>query len=321
MDGAAPRAGQRRILGVARMVRQHARMQEAVDAFLTYLAAERRASEHTVRAYAQDLHHLCAFASRRQHAAAKDVGALNLMLLRAFLAERHATDEATTQGRRLSTLRSFCRWAVRNGRLKDNPALLISAPKRPKSVPKSLSVDEAFAAVQAPAGDNVLRVRDRALLELLYGSGLRVAELVALSLVDLDLGARSVRVMGKGRKERLVPLGEKSVQALEAWFAVRGSLAPVDDAVFLNHRGGRLTARSVARHLAHYGEDTGVRGRLHPHRMRHSFATHLLEGGADLRSIQELLGHSSLSTTQRYTRVDLDHLMKVYDAAHPHARR
>lgn len=296
-------------------------MRDAVDAFLEALKLERRASAHTVRAYQQDLDHLCVFAAQQNHPAAQNVAHLNLTLLRGFLARRHAQDQATTQARRLSTLRTFCRWCLRNGRMQDNPALLLASPKRPKSIPKSLSVDEAFATMEAPLENEPLGCRDRAIVELLYGSGLRVAELVQLNLVDVDLHARMVRVLGKGNKERLVPVGQKCLDALQAWLPLRAALAPQEDALFLNHRGGRLTARSVARHLARYGITAGVRGRLHPHRLRHSFATHLMEGGADLRSIQELLGHSSLSTTQRYTRVDLDHLMKVYDAAHPHARR
>lgn len=296
-------------------------MRDAVEAFLLHLSAQRRVSVHTLRAYQQDLEHLQGFAARRGHPAASSVEALNLMLLRGFLAERHTLDQATTQARRISALRSFCRFCLRTGRLKDNPALMLATPKRPQSIPKALSVDEAFAAVEAPPGDGALAVRDRAILELLYGSGLRVAELCGLSVEDADLSEGMVRVLGKGRKERLVPLSRKSRTALEVWLAQRNTLGPKDEALFVNHRGGRLTTRSVARHLARYGVDTGVRGRLHPHRMRHSFATHLLEGGADLRSIQELLGHQSLSTTQRYTKVDLDHLMRVYDAAHPHAKR
>ncbi len=295
-------------------------MQQAVAAFLEHLKHHRRVSPHTLKAYAQDLGLLQAFAVAKAHPAAGDVKALNLMLLRAFVAARHGQDQATTQARRLSAFKSFCRFCQRTGRMEDNPALQLAGPKKPKSIPKALSVDEAFAAVTAPSGEDGLRVRDRALLEMLYGSGLRVAELCALDVGDVDVGSRTVRVLGKGNKQRVVPVGEKCLLALQQWLPLRAALARGTDALFVNHRGGRLTTRSVARHLARYGEDVGVRGRLHPHRMRHSFATHLLEGGADLRSIQELLGHQSLSTTQRYTRVDLDHLMRVYDAAHPHAR-
>lgn len=295
-------------------------MLDALNAFLDFLAHERRVSPHTLKAYRQDLGLLHSFLVEKKLPGATDVRQLTLAALRSFVAQRHGQDESTTQARRISALRSFCRFCKRTARMADNPALQLVTPKRPKSIPKSLSVDEAFAAVEAPDGDGALGVRDHAILELLYGSGLRVAELCALDVEDVDLSGNSVRVMGKGSKERLVPVGSRSAAALHVWLPLRAQLGPKDNALFLNARGGRLTVRSVARHLARYGEQAGVRGRLHPHRMRHSFATHLLEGGADLRSIQELLGHSSLSTTQRYTRVDLDHLMRVYDAAHPHAK-
>ncbi|MBI5494133.1 MAG: tyrosine recombinase XerC [Deltaproteobacteria bacterium] len=295
-------------------------MQQALDEFLAYLAHQRRVSPHTLKAYRTDLVLLRDFLTARKHPAATEVSQLSLQAIRSFLALNHGKEEPTTQARRLSAIRTFCRWCKRTGRMADNPALLVSGPKRPKGVPKSLSVDEAFAAVTAPDADKPLGARDRAIAELLYGAGLRVAELCALDVGDVDRAGNVVRVMGKGRKERVVPFGVKCAEALTVWLPVRAGLACGTDALFVNHRGGRLTVRSVARHLARYGLEAGVRGRLHPHRMRHSFATHLLEGGADLRSIQELLGHASLSTTQRYTRVDLDHLMRVYDAAHPHAK-
>ncbi|MEW5851660.1 MAG: tyrosine recombinase XerC [Myxococcota bacterium] len=295
-------------------------MQSALSAFLGFLQAEKRASPHTLRAYEQDLTLLLDFLRERKHPGADDIQHISLVTLRAFVAARHGVDEASSQARRISALRSFFRFCLRRGIVKDNPALGLSSPKLKRSVPKSLSVDEAFNAVAQPRGDAPLKVRDRAILELLYGSGLRVAELCGLNLADVDLGSGVVRVLGKGRKERLVPMGGHCLDALKEYLPARLTLKAQSDALFVNHRGGRLTARSVARHLAAYGEAAAVRGRLHPHRLRHSFATHLLEGGADLRAIQELLGHASLSTTQRYTKVDLEHLMRVYDKAHPHAR-
>jgi integrase/recombinase XerC len=298
---------------------QNATMRLAVKAFLEHLQHVKRASAHTLRAYGQDLAHLHAFLVERRHPAASNVGSLTLTILRAFVASRHGVDEPSSAARRLSALRSWCRFCVKTGRMADNPAVLLATPKRPSVLPKSLTVDEAFATVAAPDAGRKLGLRDRAIIEMLYGSGLRVAELCALNCDDVDLSARMVRVMGKGKKERLVPVGSKSAEALEAYLPVRATLTG-GAALFVNARGGRLSVRSVARHLARYGLVAGVRGRLHPHRLRHSFATHLLEGGADLRCIQELLGHASLSTTQRYTRVDLEHLMRVYDATHPHAR-
>lgn len=300
--------------------RQDEAVRQALKSFLTHLRDQRRASPHTVKSYQQDLLLLLGFLEERKHPGAVDPAAVTLAALRGFLAARHQVDAPTSLARRVSSVRAFFRFCQRQRLCPDNPALMLVLPKRPASVPKSLSVDEAFHTVEQPDLEAPLGRRDRAILELLYGSGLRVAELCALNVGDVDLQAHVVRVMGKGRKERLVPVGSKCSQALEDYLPDRQDLGAKDNALFVNYRGGRLTVRSVARHLARYGVEAGVRGRLHPHRMRHSFATHLLEGGADLRAIQELLGHASLSTTQRYTKVDLERLMRIYDGAHPHAR-
>ena len=214
---------------------------------------------------------------------------------------------------------------VATGRVSSNPARTVRSPKLPTRLPHVLPVDEVFAVLAVPGKDGPLGLRDRALFELLYGSGLRVSEACGLDVDDLDLSARSVRVLGKGRKERLCPMNPGCVAALRRWLERRGELltgpARGQDpaALFLNHRGGRLTSRSVARHLDRTVLQLALQRRVSPHALRHSFATHLLAGGADVRCIQEILGHASLSTTQRYTQVSIEQLQAVYDRAHPHA--
>jgi integrase/recombinase XerC len=226
--------------------------------------------------------------------------------------------------RKLSTIRSFLRHAVREGRIEANPAQTVPTPKVPKGLPRDLTVDEMFNLLEHIAPDDLAGARDLAILELLYATGLRVGELGSLSVDDVDLSSAVVRVMGKGRKERLVPFGDKARQAVARWLDrsrdLRAKAGDVN-AVFLNLRGGRLTDRSVRRILDRRLREAAVRARVSPHALRHSFATHLLGAGADLRAIQELLGHASLSTTQRYTHVSMDALMKVYDRTHPRARR
>jgi integrase/recombinase XerC len=225
--------------------------------------------------------------------------------------------------RKLSTVRSFLRHAERAGRIKSSPARGIRTPRVPKGLPRDLTVDEMFNLLDHVQGDDVAAIRDVALLELLYAAGLRVGELVSLDLDDVDLASGVVRVLGKGNKERLVPFGSKAERALRRWKERSQELRAKSNevAVFLNLRGGRLTDRSVRRILNRRLREAAIRARVSPHALRHSFATHLLGAGADLRAIQELLGHASLSTTQRYTHVSTDALMRVYDKAHPRARR
>jgi integrase/recombinase XerC len=227
--------------------------------------------------------------------------------------------------RKIAAVRSWMRWLHRRGHLTKNPAAELSTPKVRRPLPTFLSVDAAAQVVEAPATDTAAGCRDRALLELLYGSGLRVSEAAGLNRFDVDLSEARVRVVGKGNKERIVPLGTKCVDALKAYLLVRGELAaksatPDERALFLSPRGKRLGVRAIQTQVQRFGALGAGRADLHPHALRHTFATHLLDGGADLRAIQELLGHSSLSTTQRYTHVSTDHLMKAYDNAHPLAR-
>lgn len=293
----------------------------ALAAYLLHLEHVKRCSAHTVKSYRHDLAQLRAFLAEKKHAALANLKKLDVLALRGFLAERHRADATTSVLRKLSAIRGFLKHAKKEKRIDASPAALLDSPKRPKSLPRTVSVDEAFALCDASTASSATkehaRLRDRAVIELLYGSGLRVSELCGLDTDDVDLAGRWLRVLGKGNKERMVPFHDACAAAIEAWVAVRAS---ADKALFLGARGARLHDREVRRFLARYGLEVGARGRVHPHKLRHAFATHLLEGGADLRGIQELLGHASLSTTQRYTHVDIARLTKVYDSAHPRAR-
>lgn len=293
-----------------------------VDAFLAYLRDQRDASPQTLRAYDGDLARFVAHLEAHRGAVdtTDDIDALGV---RGYVAEMNREGLArSTVARRLSAVRSFLAWAVRTGRTEHNVATDVPTPKQPKRLPRDLSVDEVFRLLDGIEGDGVATCRDRAILELLYAAGLRVGEAVALDIDDVDAAGGIVRVLGKGRKERLVPFGGKALDALGAWLRASQALrarGSEPEALFLNLRGGRLTARSVRRILDRRLREAAVRGDVSPHALRHSFATHLLGGGADLRAIQELLGHASLSTTQRYTHVTPDSLMEVYDRTHPRA--
>ena len=295
-----------------------------VESFLESMAGVKGQSPRTVRAYQTDLLDLLRFCSSRVGKApeALAAGDVDGRLLRGWAAEMHGRGLApTTIGRRLSAMRSLFRWAERQGRIVASPAGDVRNPKKPDRLPDRLDVDEISSILEAPPADTLAGLRDRALLELLYGAGLRVSELVAVDLDDLDLRSRTVRVLGKGNKERVVPFGSKAAQALDRY--IKASAAPRQregsPAVFLNLRGTRLTDRSVRRVLNAAVERAATFRGVHPHSLRHSFATHLLESGMDLRAIQELLGHARLSTTQRYTRVSLQHVLDVYDKSHPRA--
>lgn len=310
-------------------------------AFEEHLAHERRASKHTVDAYARDLETLREFA-RAQRAGPVSLEALTVPLLRAWLGQRAKSVSAATLSRNLSSLRAFFRFLRRTGRVTEDPSAALKSPKVRRGLPRVPSIPEAGRLMDAPeqtlrvpaqgphGGDEAayeqLAARDQAMLEVLYGSGLRASELAGLRLRDVDLAQRTARVLGKGSKERVVPLGTLCVDALRAYLEVRPKLrhpetgAQDEAAFFLGHYGTALTVRQVQKLLARYGRDALGRPGLHPHVLRHACATHLLDGGADLRAIQELLGHSSLSTTQKYTHVSMEHVMRQYDKAHPLAR-
>lgn len=293
-------------------------MRERIEAFLSFLSVERAASPRTLEAYRRDLEQFLAFLEGAGEAVSGTDGITHLMIRR-WIASLHGGCAKSTVGRKVATLRSFFRHLQRLGMVAANPAELVSAPRREKKLPYHLAIDEVTALVAAPSDEGPLPLRDRAILELLYSSGLRVSELTSLDLRHLDISARLVRVSGKGGKERIVPVGSHALRALSAYRATRPDVSQ-DAPLFLNARGGRLTRRGVALIVDRHMLRIAALRKVSPHTLRHTFATHLLEGGADLRAIQELLGHASLSTTQKYTHVSLDRLMEVYDKAHPSAR-
>lgn len=295
-----------------------------IQRFAAYLETEKRVSPHTLKAYLIDLDQYARFLA----GAGEPVVPSSPALVRAFLARQAADAGAASLGRKLSALRSFYRFLVREGLAPGNPARSVASPRRPKRLPEVLPEEEVAALVEAPRLAEPLQLRDRAFLELLYASGLRVSELTGLDREDLDLAERLVRVLGKRSKERIVPFGKTAAAALRRYLdearpvlAAGSDRASAGAAIFLNYRGGRLTSRSVARRLDGWVLASGLPRHVHPHVLRHCFATHLLGNGADLRGIQELLGHASLSTTQRYTHLDWKRLAAVYDAAHPRARK
>jgi integrase/recombinase XerC len=311
-------------------------MTEDLHAFLESLRLNRNASAHTVRAYRSDLSQfLESLASRLERPVASLTPSdFDLASVRGFLAERHKTGNSrASAARKLAAVRAFARYLRYEGRAEHDPASLVSAPKREVKLPAHLEMDEMTRLLETPDVSEPLGRRDRAILELFYASGLRLSELVGLDLEDVNLSRRLVRVLGKGGKERIVPFNTSAAEAIRAYLRDRETLSAAAprparptrrgariDPLFVNYRGGRLTARSVHRLVRRYVAACSTRFGISPHAIRHSFATHLLERGADLRSIQELLGHARLSTTQRYTHVNAAQLLAVYRKAHPRAR-
>jgi len=289
-------------------------MDAAVGSFLEYLGVERGASPHTLRSYATDLTEFTRFLAGEK---IERLAAVDTRVVRAYLARLHQRRlSKATIARKLAAVRSCFRFLARRGALEVNPARQVRSPRLGRRLPSFLPKDETTQLLDATPEPTVAGARDRALIELLYASGLRVAEGCGLDRDDLDEARRTVRVVGKGDKERVVPVGEAALEALAAYLALRGRHR---GPLFLNARGGRLTPRSAHRIVKRLARRAGISQRVTPHTLRHSFATHMLGEGADLRLIQELLGHSRLSTTQRYTHVSPEHLMRVYDAAHPRA--
>ena len=297
----------------------------AVSRFLAYLEDQRQVSKETLRAYESDLAQFRALLIDRHGDPPPGPEAIDTLSIRGFVASLHKAGLAKSSiGRKLSAVRSFLKHGVRLGVIDASPAEGIPTPKQPKLLPKNLTVDEVFGLLDRITGDDLAARRDRALLELLYATGLRVGELAMLDLDDVDHAGGLVRVMGKGNKERIVPFGSKANASLLAWLSASEPLRRNrghDSALFLNLRGTRLTDRSVRRILDRRMREAAIAAHISPHALRHTFATHMLGAGADLRAIQELLGHASLSTTQRYTHVGVESLMEVYDKAHPRARR
>ena len=292
-------------------------MLKKIDAFIDHLKFERNASPHTLDAYRRDL---LQFYEHMQETGVP-FSRIDNMVIRSYLARLyHKEEKKSTIARKLAALRSFFQFCMQKKWLKDNPAKVVATPKQDKPVPSFLSEEEMASLLDVPDTRRPLDLRDKALLEMLYATGLRVSELVGLDLEDVNFEERLLRVRGKGKKERLVPYGRAAEDSLHAYFRVRPSLAQGrigDTAVFLNYRGERLSTRSVQRIVRACIRQTALKRRISPHSLRHSFASHLLSRGADLRSIQELLGHASLATTQKYTHLDLGHLLDVYKKSHP----
>jgi integrase/recombinase XerC len=303
-----------------------------IDAYLTVLESEKGYSRHTCRAYRHDLLELAAYLAQALGQASDDphqgefqllklkVEEINALMIRGYLGYLYKKNEKSTMARKLSVIRSFFRYLVKHEVISENPAEFILTPKQRKSLPAFLSVDDAFRLLDSADSDSVFGRRDRAMFETLYSTGIRVSELAGLNLSDLDFSQGFIRVVGKGRKERIVPIGNKALMAIKAYREMLEQTPTAIDAetaLFLNKHFRRLSTRSIARSLDRLVRKCGLRVPISPHGLRHSFATHMLDSGADLRVVQELLGHSSLSTTQKYTHVSIDRLMAAYDKAHP----
>ncbi len=300
-------------------------MQDLIDEFIRSLEVEENASPHTLRNYGSDLRQLADFAARELGVTpeAVDPRRIDERVTRGFVITLLRRNRKSSVARKISAARRFVRFLLQRGVITLDPMVGVATPKQEKSLPAHLSVDDVFRLVEAPAADTPAGVRDRAILEVTYSCGLRVSELVGLNWADIDESLNLVRVRGKGGKERMVPIGKTALDALTTYRERLDELCgkkPRDPrAIFVNRRGSRLTTRSVARIVEASTRTSGIASRVSPHALRHSFATHLLGAGADLRAIQELLGHASLSTTQRYTHVNLGQLMAVYDKSHPRA--
>ena len=291
-------------------------MNALLESFIKHLSDERNYSEHTVKAYRGDLENFRDFLLKEE----KRVEDTNAATINAYVSTLYGKNSPASVERKVSAIRSFFSYLVRKGLVAQNPAKLVRTPRKKKHLPVFLSVDEVFNLVDVKDQEkSPLCARDRAVLELLYSSGLRVSELAGATLADLSMGEAVIRVRGKGNKERIVPVGSKALSALGEYLDVREELKPASDRIFLNSRGGGITTRSLARIIKKYGLVSGISKNVSPHVLRHSFATHLLAGGADLRAIQEMLGHASLSTTQRYTHLSVERIMEVYDKTHPNA--
>jgi integrase/recombinase XerC len=292
--------------------------------FAEWLEVEKSYSPNTVESYCRDLREFADFIET------EDPADIDTPMVRSFVFSLSPKNKSTSVARKLSALRTFFRYIMRERVVSTNPVLPIAMPRQEQYMPTFLTVDEVFSLLETPGENDSFADRDRAILELLYSTGMRVAELAGLDVDQLDFSGELVKVIGKGNKERLIPVGRAALEALQAYMPLRRSLtearvarghSPEENALFLNTRGSRLTVRSIERLVGDYAVRAGIITRVTPHALRHSFATHLLEMGADLRAVQELLGHASLSTTQKYTHLNMDYLSEVYDRAHPMARK
>ncbi|PIE58631.1 MAG: tyrosine recombinase [Desulfobulbus propionicus] len=300
-------------------------MIEIIEHFILWLQVQKGYSPHTIAGYQADVRELYVYCGKP-----RDVRAVGSKEIGGFVASLYGHNSSATIARKLSSLRTFFRYLRQEGQVSEDPLEQIVNPRLTRYIPRFLTVDEVFALLDAPNSQDSCMHRDQAIMEMLYSTGMRVSELVGSNVADYDLSDGMVRLRGKGRKERIVPFGAVAGEALATYMGGRERVLlartaqgnKVDrDAMFLNVRGGRLSVRSVERIVSRYGERAGILTGVTPHALRHSFATHLLEMGADLRTVQELLGHVSLSTTQKYTHVDVEHLSRVYDQAHPQAQK
>jgi len=298
-------------------------MDKYLSSFEDFLSSERNYSKHTLKAYIADIKEF-GLVLKDMGLISADNGEIDFAHMdetpiRTFISRLYGKNKRVSISRKLASIRTFFEFLIRNGTIKSNPAKLVPTPKGEKRLPTFLTVDEVVKLVETPGSENVYESRDRAILELLYSCGLRVSELVGINLNNLDLTSMSVKVLGKGNKERMVPLGSKASTAIKTYISQRLDLKPEDDYLFVNSRGGRLSTRSIDRIIKKYAAISGIPKNISPHVLRHTFATHLLGGGADLRAIQEMLGHKSLSTTQRYTHISIEKIMEIYDKTHPRA--
>ncbi len=298
-------------------------MDKYLSSFEDFLSSERNYSKHTLKAYIADIKEF-GLVLKDMGLISADNGEIDFAHMdetpiRTFISRLYGKNKRVSISRKLASIRTFYEFLIRNGTIKSNSAKLVPTPKGEKRLPTFLTVDEVVKLVETPGSDNVYESRDRAILELLYSCGLRVSELVGINLNNLDLISMSVKVLGKGNKERMVPLGSKASTAIKTYISQRLDLKPEDDYLFVNSRGGRLSTRSIDRIIKKYAAISGIPKNISPHVLRHTFATHLLGGGADLRAIQEMLGHKSLSTTQRYTHISIEKIMEIYDKTHPRA--
>ena len=295
-----------------------------IEKFKLYISVEKNLSLHTQRNYLSDLYQFKGFLEREYPKTG--IETIDNMIIRSYLGSLYKKNRKSSIARKLASLRTFFKFLLRAGIIKENPASIVSTPRLEKHVPSFLTIDEIFALLNMPDEAKLAGLRDKAILEILYSSGLRVSELVEMNEDDLDFNLGIIKVMGKGKKERIVPIGSKAIEALNNYLNNRKRLSKyplpssLNPPLLLNQRGGRLTTRSVARIINRYIEQCGLLKNSSPHSLRHTFATHMLDAGADLRAIQELLGHVSLSTTQKYTHVSISKLMEVYDNAHPKSR-
>ncbi|WP_297813961.1 tyrosine recombinase XerC [uncultured Methylophaga sp.] len=295
-------------------------LQPWVDDYLDYLAHQRRLSAHTINNYRRDLKQICDYCQRNEIDTWASLNAKGLRQFTAFL-HRKGLSSRSIQ-RMLSAIRSFFQYLIKMELVDNNPAKAVQAPKAEKRLPSTLDVDQMNALLDHTTPDTFVATRDRAIMELFYSSGLRLAELASLDLRDIDFGDHLVHVTGKGNKDRVCPVGSKAIKALQDWLDKRDQTGFFDQpAVFITQQGRRLGVRSIQKRLSFWGKKQGISDHVHPHRLRHAFASHMLESSGDLRAVQELLGHSDISTTQIYTHVDFQHLAKVYDSAHPRAKK